>query len=70
MHAYPGALCSLILPQHIDKDRAPVINVVEQRGCRFPRQESSRDAVAGSLCPTAAGTGGTTALPYPVFETI
>lgn len=65
---YLWALCSAILPQHIDKGRAPVLNDAGQRGCRLPRQESSRAGGAGSLFPTAAGTGGTLALPYPAHS--
>lgn len=65
---YLWALCSAILPQHIDKGRAPVLNVAGRRGCRLPRQESSRAGGAGSLSPTAAGTGGTLALPYPAHS--
>lgn len=55
-------------PQRTGTGRALALNAAAPRGYRRPRQESSRAGAARSLCPTAAGTGGTLALPYPAHS--
>lgn len=63
-----SALYCARLPQRTGTGRALALNAAAPRGYRRPRQESSRAGAARSLCPTAAGTGGTLALPYPAHS--